>query len=308
MIVSVIIPCFNVKEFIVECIDSVLNQTYSNLEILCIDNNSTDGTYERLQELEHEYAGRIKVFRELKKGASAARNKGLMEAKGEWIQFLDADDLLMPQKIEHQLKVIANCDSTVDFIVSASVKRKINGENVTSPTDEHDAFKAIFISKLGNTCSNLFRKSKLNEIAGWNEELKSSQETDLMFRLLMSDMKVVFDDVPLTIIRERVAGQISQQNTEGNWIQYIKLRGLMIEYLKGNKNSYFKAESDFFLQKFYIQLQKLLKFDKKEALELYKQHFDSNFVPHAHPIYVELYKLLGFEKTEKILRVISIFK
>ncbi len=307
MVVSVIIPCFNVKEYVAECVASVIEQTYPDIEIICVDNNSSDGTYALLFELKQKYPNRIKIFQEFKKGASCARNKGLSEASGDWIQFLDADDLLMDNKIEHQLNIV-NSHDNIDFIVSASLKYKKNGAKIVVSLDETDPFKAIFISKLGNTCSNFFSASKLRSINGWNEDLKSSQETDLMFRLLKDNAKTVFDNVPLTIIRERVFGQISQQNTAGNWIQYIKLRGVMIEYLKKNKSSYFNLESDFFLQKFYIQLKKLLKYDKKEAIALYNFHFDENFVPKAHPLYVKLFNYFGFEKTEKIMGLFSIFK
>ena len=71
MLVSVIIPCFNVEAYISECIDSVISQTHSDLEIICVDNNSTDGTFQILQDYKNKYGAKFQVLKELKKGASA---------------------------------------------------------------------------------------------------------------------------------------------------------------------------------------------------------------------------------------------
>ena len=101
-LVSVVIPCYNVETYIEECLESVLKQTYSEIEIICIENNSEDRTLEKLIQFKDRFPDKIIVDHETKKGAAAARNKGLSLVRGNWIQFLDADDLLMPNKIEHQ--------------------------------------------------------------------------------------------------------------------------------------------------------------------------------------------------------------
>ena len=123
MLVSVIIPCYNVEKYIEECIESVVSQTYNNLEIICVDNNSTDKTWNILCQIKEKYP--ILLEKELKAGAGAARNKGLSIAKGDWIQFLDADDLLLPQKIEHQISLVQ--DNNVGFVAGAWKNRALNG-------------------------------------------------------------------------------------------------------------------------------------------------------------------------------------
>lgn len=303
MIVSVIIPCFNVEAFISECLDSVLLQTYQNIEIICIDNNSRDSTINLLREFEKKHFPKIRVFQEFKKGASAARNKGLDMATGEWIQFLDADDLLMPEKIAHQVKLVSD-NKEINFIAASSFKYKIDGTKKEISVDEPDPFKALFITKLGNTCANLFNAGILKRIGGWNETLKSSQETDLMFRLLKENSKVLMDNIPLTIIRERESGQITQTDPEKNWIQYIYLRSEMLDYLKKSNVAYFERQKNFYNQMFFRQLKKMHKFDLNAALTLFERHFEKDFVPQAHPIYITLFKLLGFNKTERIVKLI----
>ena len=102
--VSVIVPCYNCENYIEEAINSILNQTFSDFEILVVDDLSTDNTAHILEKL-RKRDKRIKYFKLSKKGgATGARNKALREAKGKYIAFLDGDDLWEPQKLEKQIK------------------------------------------------------------------------------------------------------------------------------------------------------------------------------------------------------------
>ena len=93
--VSVIVPCFNVEKYITECLESLINQKLKDIEILCINDHSTDETLSILKKYELQYSDKIKVLNlENKRGCSAARNSGLKEAQGEYIGFVDADDLI----------------------------------------------------------------------------------------------------------------------------------------------------------------------------------------------------------------------
>src|SRR5690554_6456801 len=107
MLISIIIPAYNVVDYIEECIHSAFAQTYKPIEVLCIDNNSTDNTWQKIKQLQETYPSLL-IEKELKPDATAARYKGLSLSKGEWIQFLDADDLLLPEKIEHQVDLLRN--------------------------------------------------------------------------------------------------------------------------------------------------------------------------------------------------------
>jgi len=103
--ISVIIPCHNVEEYIDEAIASVMAQTYMDFELILVDNNSTDNTL-RILERWAINSSRIRVLQEKGKGASRARNLGMSVARGNWIQFLDADDLMLPDKLERQIKLV----------------------------------------------------------------------------------------------------------------------------------------------------------------------------------------------------------
>lgn len=107
-LVSVIMPSYNTGRFIAESIESVLAQTYTNWELLIVDDASTDNTDEVVQDVKNrhpECSEAIHYFKnDRNRGAAYSRNLALREAKGEWIAFLDSDDLWLPEKLEKQLK------------------------------------------------------------------------------------------------------------------------------------------------------------------------------------------------------------
>ena len=99
-LVSVIIPCYNAAPWIEETLHCVTNQSHSNLEVIVVDDGSTDETWAALQRFVDP---RIRLFKQPNAGAATARNVGLQSARGTFIQFLDADDVMSPGKIAAQL-------------------------------------------------------------------------------------------------------------------------------------------------------------------------------------------------------------
>lgn len=273
--VSVIIPCFNVEDYITECVQSCINQTYKNVEIICVDNNSSDNTWQMLLDLKCKYP-HIILDKELKNGAPAARNKGLSRATGLWIQFLDADDLLLPNKIEHQVGYIYKTQLTLGYIAGAYIRRKFDGsESRYIPIDE--MYLAPFINKSGNTCSNLWNAEAIKKINLWNIKLRSSQETDLMFRLIEGGFSYLVDEHPLTIIRDRESGQISQRNPSEKWKQYIMVRLDYIKYLKHSKYAEFSKVKNELYDFLMVSVITLARYDKAEALKVYKNEIQHNW-------------------------------
>ena len=101
--ISVVIPTYNRADKVLKSIESVLTQTVADLEVIVVDDGSSDDT-ERI--LAHTFRDRIRYYAQANQGASVARNKGIEEARGEWIAFLDSDDLWERDKIEWQLKAL----------------------------------------------------------------------------------------------------------------------------------------------------------------------------------------------------------
>ena len=96
MKISLIIPVYNKEDFVVRCIDSLINQSYEDIEIIAIDDGSTDDSLKILNELEKKDQ-RMKVFHQDNAGVSVARNRGLLEATGDYVYFIDGDDYLIKE-------------------------------------------------------------------------------------------------------------------------------------------------------------------------------------------------------------------
>ena len=117
-LVSIIMPSWNTGNFIAESIQSVINQTYKNWELIIVDDCSTDNTDEVVSFYKDQ---RIKYLKnEKNSGAAITRNKALREAQGEWIAFLDSDDLWAPEKLEHQINFMKNNGYNLSFTKGVS--------------------------------------------------------------------------------------------------------------------------------------------------------------------------------------------
>lgn len=123
-LVSIIMPSWNTERFIAETIQSVIDQTYTNWELLIVDDCSSDNTDEIVASFEDE---RIKYFHnEKNSGAALTRNRAMREAKGEWISFLDSDDLCTPEKLEHQIDFMKKNGYTLSFTEYEKIDEESN--------------------------------------------------------------------------------------------------------------------------------------------------------------------------------------
>jgi glycosyltransferase involved in cell wall biosynthesis len=308
--ISVIIPCYNVEDYLRECLDSVINQIHIPVEIICIDDASSDGTLKILEEYKAKYPGLLAILSNTQnKGASYSRNRGIEIAKGDYIQFLDADDLLLPGKLKQQHDMIIACEEPV-LLVGNYIRKLKNGEMTRKDFTGIDPWIGLINSSLGCTCSNLWPKKALREVGGWDETLKSSQEYNLMFRLLKINVRVLNDSGYNTIIRERQSGSISQMNLGDNWKRFIGLRLKIYYFLKEEKKLNSRIEK-IILQRVFEAIRGLYKYDPREAVSIYREHIHKRYNPSPSVAvtskYLLLYKWLGFERAEKIKTVFDNF-
>ncbi|MBE7445024.1 MAG: glycosyltransferase family 2 protein [Planctomycetia bacterium] len=183
-LVSVVIPTYNREHTIVRAIQSVLNQTYKTLEILIIDDNSTDNTEKVIQGFKDD---RMKYLRHTcNMGGSAARNSGIRIAKGEYIAFLDSDDEWLPEKIEKQLNIFFKSDDTVGVVYTGFYVVNEYGEihNQMIPNERGSLFSKLLVGNCVGTTSIILAKTcYLRRIEGFDETLPSCQDWDLYLRL-----------------------------------------------------------------------------------------------------------------------------
>ncbi len=274
MLVSVIIPCYNAEKFITRAVESAINQTYRHTEIICINNNSSDKTWELLLQLKDRYPWLI-IDKETKPGASAARNKGIQLSKGEWLQFLDADDELLPSKVEHQVSLVQNDPADLAFVAGNCESILINSSFIYSPYYHFKPEKGLWVSlinsELGCTCSNLFKAEVIKAVGGWNEQQASSQENELMFRIIQRFRNVLYDDASLTLVYSS-EGSITNTNSNQNAIRHIGLRERIHNYLRSEKLMTDQT-TDAFYRSVYNSISIIAASDKKEARQLVKQYF-----------------------------------
>ena len=292
-LISVVIPCFNVEDYIRECVVSCKNQSYKEIDIICVDNNSSDNTLSILEELKLEFG--ISVYSEVKKGACAARNTGFKAVKTEFVQFLDADDILKSEKLKIQIQKLQ--ESNADFLASDYEYQEISGKK-TLKSSANDPWKGLFTTNLGITSANLFRSDAIRDINGWNESLTSSQEYDLMFRLKKAKKKVVVLHNSNTVIRQREVGSITQSDPSNKWKNYINLRLNIIAWLKKENPTYYKIEQDYYEDKLYSYFQILYKTAPYDAVKLWKDNLKPMPGSNLHKTIV---RISGFSLTQKIL-------
>ncbi|HEY9850632.1 MAG TPA: glycosyltransferase [Leptolyngbyaceae cyanobacterium] len=182
-VISVIIPAYNSEQTIRETIESVLQQTFSDFELIAIDDGSTDKTLEIASSFKDT---RIKVFSYPNAGGAVSRNRGFSHSSGEFIAFLDADDLWTPDKLELQLKALqdnpeaAVAYSWLDAIDEAGKFLREGNHR----TENGDIFAKLFLIPFVESGSNpLIRRQAFIDVGGFDESLTASQDYDLYLRL-----------------------------------------------------------------------------------------------------------------------------
>ena len=217
LLVSVIIPCFNAEKYLVKTVESVIAQTYTRWELIIVDDFSTDDTFKLAQELSQR-EDRIKCFRIEHSGLpSVVRNFGSTKAEGEYLAFLDSDDLWVRNKLEEQIKYL-NQNKTCSMIYSMSLS--FGDVNFFSPRFEllpllHKACRSYddLIEK-GNsiTCSSVIVKKDLfNAANGFDEnpDLKAVEDYELWIRL---SRQTQIGFIPKILVRYRIHKYQSYDN------------------------------------------------------------------------------------------------
>ncbi|HOS47736.1 MAG TPA: glycosyltransferase [Bacteroidia bacterium] len=301
--ISVVVPCYNVANYIEEGLRSVLAQSKPPLEIICVDDGSSDETVDIVKKLQIEFPGKIQLLiNDGNRGATYTRNRGLAVARGEYIQFFDADDILINTKFEYQTELINNAKVKPDILVGSCKKLFLDGSEKMYLYEDGDPWVRLMDAMLGVTTSNLFKKSKLLEINGWSESLKSSQEYDLMFRMMQKDAIALIDQKIVSVNRERPFGSITKTNPGEKWKRFIAIRARIFFYLK-ETNKLTPEIRQTFINRVFDALRILYLYDKNEAIRLHKEYILKEGKPSdstsSTPKYMLIYNLFGFNSAQK---------
>jgi glycosyltransferase involved in cell wall biosynthesis len=311
--VSIIIPIYNSINFIAATLASIDKQTCKRLEVLVIDDNSTDGSFEFVKGLKKE---NLILKKNKGKGACAARNYGFELATGDYIQYLDADDILSPNKIKAQLELaqlygketVYSC-SWLHFhasIQDVKIKRQPIDKDYANP---REWLSDSWMGKgMGQTSIWLTHRSLIEKSGGWNESLKINQDGEFFSRIILASQGVKFSDNALVYYRRGNSNSISQANTYSE----EKASSLLMSYVlyKNNAQQFDSLEElrrglahNFliFIYQYYDYFPKLVQNAKHE---FYSLGF-SKMWPVGGAKFRNIAHVIGFQNTLKIKNFIK---
>jgi hypothetical protein len=202
-LVSVVIPAYNAAAYLQKAIESVLQQSYQNIELIIVDDGSTDATWEIAARYQNSH---IKLVQKQNGGLSSARNAGIRESTGDYIAYLDADDFWAPEKILRQLEIM-QLHPEIGFTSTATKVESPEGDclNIWPCPVETDSFLELLFSQNGSVAgsgSSVMVRRELQLAAGFfDEALKSLEDIDMWMRLASLGRYACVPEVLTTLLK-----------------------------------------------------------------------------------------------------------
>lgn len=213
--VSVIIPTYNRRELVTRAIDSALNQTHKPDEVIVVDDGSTDDTAEML---EIRYGKKIRLIRQENRGVSAARNRGVEAATGEWIAFLDSDDEWFPEKLEIQLRFIKENKARIVLTDNrvegdsgsgkSSFDKCLYQSEITEGDRVKDISSYLFEQNFVHLSTVVLSRSLFEKFGGFDESMKVAEDTDLWLRISVEHPFGILNEI--TTLRHKGGEHLSE--------------------------------------------------------------------------------------------------
>jgi len=264
-LVSIITPTFNRADFLPEAIESVLSQDYGNFEFLIIDDGSTDNSKEVIEN--YMGSGKIRYFYQENSGQSVARNKGIAEAKGEFICFLDSDNRWLPEKLSASIEAFESNPGVDivygDVILIDEAGKEFSRKNMKRYSGQ--ITKELLQDNCVSMNTTMTRTEKIREVGGFSRHVKVADDYDLWLRLsaicaylyvpkLMADYRVMIN-------------QISSDKTR----RFASNEEIILRFLRDNPNILNEKEQKDAVNFFYIRAARY--FSESGNLTLANQYF-----------------------------------
>lgn len=215
-LVSVVIPVYNAASHLRETLESIFRQTYPAIEIVAVDDGSSDNSVEILL----GYGNRVRLVQQPNSGPAVARNRGVAEASGEWIAFLDADDLWEPRKIEIQLKALNGCNWSYTDSVFMGGANDGKRDSELNEKLSGDVLDELICCNFIGTSSVLVRRDIFMEMNGFDPTLRSIQDWDLWMRIA-SQNPIAYINEPL--VRYRVHATSTSRSTRKTLPNHLRV-------------------------------------------------------------------------------------
>jgi hypothetical protein len=297
--VTVVIPCYNAERWIAAAIQSALDQDGPSVEVIVVDDGSTDGSRAAIR----TFGGRVRLLEGGHRGANHARNLAWRQARGGWVQFLDADDYLLPQKISRQL-----AEATEEDVIFSPVLFEQGTERMASALDPRRSTAALWLAwELPQTGGGLWRKGALEKIGGWNEATPCCQEYELYARALQAGLRFRFSAEPGAVYRVWSGDTLCRKDPT----QVVEVRTqLYRQFVAWLRERGELGEEDLRLagRACFEMARTLAREDLPRAERYHRERQQEGLLylagPAAPPAYRALYRVLGFSLAEKVARVL----
>jgi glycosyltransferase involved in cell wall biosynthesis len=304
MFVSILIPCRNSERWVAETIESALAQTWSEKEVIVVDDGSTDGSLEAIR----SFGDRIRWETGPNRGGNAARNRLLELARGEWLQYLDADDYLLPDKLAQQIDFLG-VHPTTDVVFSPVIMEHwtetgVHREKLPIP-EPHDPWILLARWYLPQTGACLWRRQAILEVGGWKIDQPVCQEHELYLRMLMSGKNFKYCEHAGAIYRQWGEHTVCKQDVPEVHRRRLEIERRAEEFLRGNSELTQARQHAVNLARFEIARSEW-QFNEVFAREIADGVYrtEPGFIPDDTPAAPSRYRialrLLGFHWTERL--------
>lgn len=256
---SIIIPCYNLEKCISKTIENVLRQTFQNFEIILINDGSKDNTGKILDEYK-EKDERIRVIHQKNEGVSEARNIGIQTANGEYIYFLDGDDLIENTLLEKAYEVLKN-DKIKIFsfgfnmiFANGKIKRRYTEEEYNNQIINSKEFLSLFFNKkIGqNMCSFIVKTELVKNKIWFTKGLERGEDLEFQIKMLLEDVNLFYDKTPFFKYVSR-NGSVVQSKVKLNIFKFLEV---LEKFRKEIKDKKLKEDLEYFFITYYFYIVK----------------------------------------------------
>ena len=311
-LVSVIIPCHNQERYLQDCLKSVTGQEYHSLEVIIVNDGSTDGTTQIMEEFRSaQREGMVvRCFYQSKQGAPRARNKGCRNACGEFIQFLDGDDVLCHGKIAEQVTVLKN-DNEVD-VVYGDGQYLIDGFGFTARKGKNismgpssDIIESMLFGAWAPSFSYLVRRSAVQRCGPWDITLQVDQDFEYFLRMAIQRCRFSYLAGVNGLYRKHSFDSISEQS--------VSLRGRTRQRILAQAESWLRDQNEFTKNRRYAMAENYRRIARSvysANIECFRSALDCvlKICPHYRPRSRRarlISSIIGFRNYEKVAALIN---
>jgi glycosyltransferase involved in cell wall biosynthesis len=305
-LVSIIIPVFNAEKTLAQTIDSALTQTYENFEIIVVDDGSTDGSFNIAEQF---IAHGVRLLSQPNNGASSARNHGLRVSSGDFIQFLDADDVLHPKKIECQVRtarkytnlhLIGGIWRRFDYDISKPYLPMPYTEKETKIFDN-----VQWLIDRPYMIPHVWLVSKeLIGLAGeWNEKLSFNDDGEFFYRVIAASAEIIIDHEAVSFYRTGNISSLSNRKDRRaliSWIASVKSYKEIVTQLAGARAK--ESVNRYFFEIGYNCIGKYEDLYEVCKSEMYDPHFSYNL---SDNLVFYLSKIIGLPASKRVRSFVS---